>query len=129
MRDARGRRLQRLRSEQVERSFAQTCLTGKGRRTWIRGRWEVGKRYCIQVAARNLGRLMHALCGHGTPRSLQSALRALSGLILTAIAPAGMGRSGLIRLQQTLMATLESLGHGSMRTCVEGLDPSSSTDC
>jgi transposase len=129
VRDARGRRLQRLRSEQVERSFAQTCLTGKARRTWIRGRCEVGKRYCIQVAARNLGRLMHALCGHGTPRSLQSALRALSSLILTAIAAVCSERAGLIRLQQTLMGAFESLGHSPMRLCFEGPAPRSSTDC
>jgi hypothetical protein len=129
VRDARGRRLQRLRCEQVERSFAQTCLTGNGRRTWIRGRWEVAKRYCIQVAARNLGRLMHSLCGHGTPRSLQSALRALSDRILTAIAVACWRCSRLMRLHRTLLETFASFNSGPTRLCFESPDPRSSTDC
>ena len=42
---ARGRRLQRLRSERVERSFAHLCDTGGGRRTWLRGLEKVHKRY------------------------------------------------------------------------------------
>lgn len=72
----RGRRLSRLRSEFVERSFAHTCETGGARRTWLRGRDNVAKRYWIHVAARNLGVMMRTLCGIGTPRSLQGALGA-----------------------------------------------------
>lgn len=70
----RGRRLSRLRSEYVERSFAQTCETGGARRTWLRGRENVAKRYWVHVAARNLGAMMRKLFGIGTPRSLQGAL-------------------------------------------------------
>ena len=73
----RGRRLQRLRSEHLERSFAHLCETGGARRTWIRGLVEVGKRYVIHAAARNLGLIMRKLFGIGTPRSLQGSLAAV----------------------------------------------------
>jgi transposase len=70
---ARGKRLSRLRSELPERSFAHVCVTGGARRTWIRGLEEVGKRYVMAAAARNLGVIMRALYGIGTARSLQGA--------------------------------------------------------
>jgi transposase len=71
MRGQRGKRLQRQRSEQVERSFAHVCETGGGRRALLRGQEKVSKRYLIQVAARNLGLVMRRLFGIGTARSLQ----------------------------------------------------------
>lgn len=74
---ARGRQLQRWRSERVERTFAHICETGGARRSWIRGLLEVTKRYLIQVAGHNLGILMRKLFGIGTPRSLQGSLGAL----------------------------------------------------
>ena len=67
----RSKRLQRLRSELVERSFAHVCETGGGRRTWLRGLVKVRKRYVVQVAAHNLGLLMRKLLGIGKPRRLQ----------------------------------------------------------
>jgi transposase len=67
----RGKRLQRLRSERVERSFAHVCETGGGRRSWLQGVTEISKRYLMQVAAHNLGIVMRKLFGVGTPRSLQ----------------------------------------------------------
>jgi transposase len=69
----RSKRLQRLRSEYVERSFAHVCETGGGRRTWLRGLEKVTKRYLMQVAAHNLGLLMRKLFGMGKPRTLQAA--------------------------------------------------------
>ena len=72
LRRARSRALQRLRSEQVERSFAHVCVTGRMRRTWIRGLVEVGKRYRVQVAAFNLGVILRKLIGAGTPRGLRA---------------------------------------------------------
>ena len=68
---ARSKRLQKKRSELVERSFAHVCETGGGRRTWLRGRTNVSKRYLIQVAAHNLGVVMRSLFGVGKPRVLQ----------------------------------------------------------
>jgi hypothetical protein len=67
----RGKKLQRLRSELTERSFAHVCETGGGRRCWLRGLVNVAKRYVIMVAARNLGLIMRKLFGTGTPRGLQ----------------------------------------------------------
>jgi transposase len=72
-RGERGRRLQRLRSELVERSFAHVCETGGARRTWLRGIDKVRKRYTLAAVAHNLGCLMRALFGMGTPRGLQRA--------------------------------------------------------
>jgi transposase len=71
MRGQRGKRLQRQRSEQVERTFAHVCETGGARRALLRGQEKVSKRYLIQVAARNLGLVMRKLFGMGTARSLQ----------------------------------------------------------
>jgi transposase len=73
VRGERSKRLQRLRSERVERSFAHVCETGGGRRTWLRGQEKVSKRYLIQVAARNLGLLLRKLFGVGTAKTLQGA--------------------------------------------------------
>ncbi len=68
----RGKRLGRLRSEYVERSFAHVCETGGARRSWLHGLAEVTKRYLMYVAGRNLGVIMRALFGVGKPRTLQS---------------------------------------------------------
>jgi hypothetical protein len=69
---AKGKRLQRLRSERVERSFAHICETGGARRSWLRGVEDVTKRYRLAAAAHNLGRIMRLLFGIGKPRVLQS---------------------------------------------------------
>ena len=73
----RSRRMHRLRSERVERSFAHVCRTGGARRTWLRGVENIAKRYLIQVAARNLGTIMRAMFGCGTPRGLQGGVPGL----------------------------------------------------
>jgi transposase len=72
-RGARSKRLQRLRSERVERSFAHVCNTGGARRSWLRGIEKVQKRYLIAVAAHNLGLIMRKVFGIGTPKGLQAA--------------------------------------------------------
>jgi transposase len=71
MRGQKGKRLQRERSEKVERSFAHVCETGGARRCWLRGQEKVTKRYLLQVAARNLGLVLRKLFGVGTAKSLQ----------------------------------------------------------
>lgn len=68
---SKSKRLQKLRSERVERSFAHVCETGGGRRTWLRGLENTAKRYLVQVAGYNLGVLMRKLFGIGKPRGLQ----------------------------------------------------------
>jgi IS5 family transposase len=67
----KSRKLQRLRSERAERSFAHVCETGGARRTWLRGLMDVTKRYLITVAGHNLGRVLRKLFGIGKPRALQ----------------------------------------------------------
>ena len=76
----RGRQLGRLRSEKVERSFAHTCETGGGRRTWLRGVVNVSKSHLMRAAACDLGIIMLALFGVGTPRTLQGGF----GVVLVA---------------------------------------------
>jgi len=63
-----GRDAMRRRGEMVERSFAHVLDRGGMRRTWLRGRENVHKRYLIHVAGFNLGILMRALFGKGTPK-------------------------------------------------------------
>jgi transposase len=63
-----GKEAMRRRAEVVERSFAHTLERGGVRRTWLRGRENVGKRYLIHVAGHNLGLLMRLLIGAGTPK-------------------------------------------------------------
>ena len=71
-RGARSKRLQRLRSERVERTFAHVCETGGARRSWLCGIEKVQKRYLIAVMAHNLGLIMRKAFGIGTPRGLQA---------------------------------------------------------
>ena len=63
-----GKEAMRKRGEIVERSFAHVLERGGMRRTWLRGRENVHKRYLIHVAGYNLGILMRGLFGAGTPR-------------------------------------------------------------
>jgi len=84
----RARRLHRRRRECVERSFAHVCETGGARRTWIRGLVEVGKRYLMQVAARNLGLILRKLFGIGSARGLQGVAAALLWLYIALIGAA-----------------------------------------
>ena len=76
----KSKRLQRLRSERVERSFAHLCETGGARRTWLRGIEKVRKRFLISALARNLGTILRALFGMGTPRGLQEPGQPVPGL-------------------------------------------------
>jgi len=87
----KSKKLQRRRSEVVERTFAHICDTGGARRSWLRGLVNVSKRYLMAAAAHNLGRLMRLLSGIGKPKGLQ-------------------GEGGLAALAQLLMARLTSIG-------------------
>jgi len=82
VRGKRSKELQRRRSERAERSFAHVCETGGARRTWIRGLEEVTKRYLLQVASRNLGVILRALFGVGTPRALQDKAAELAAAMI-----------------------------------------------
>jgi transposase len=80
-----------LRAVLCERAFAHVLDRGGMRRTWLRGRDNVARRYLIHVAAHNLGLLMRILFGAGTPRAA-SDLRFLwmvagDHLLLVLLAP------------------------------------------
>jgi len=76
----------KLRAEIVERSFAHNLDRGGMRRTWLRGRENVHKRYLLHVAGHNLSLLMRKLIGAGTPRE---AVAGGYGALFVLIAPAG----------------------------------------
>ena len=61
----------RRRGELIERSFAHLYDTGGMRRTHLRGHSNILKRLLIHAGAFNLGLLMRAILGVGTPRGLQ----------------------------------------------------------
>ena len=71
VRGARGKRLSRLRSEKVERSFAHCYDTGGMRRAHLRGHNNLMKRLFVQCAGFNLSILMRKVWGVGKPRVLQ----------------------------------------------------------
>jgi hypothetical protein len=56
------------------------------RRTWLRGRENVHKRYLIHVAGYNLSLLMRQLIGAGTPKE---AVAAGYGALFVLVTPAG----------------------------------------
>jgi len=70
-RGSHGKALGRKRANLVERAFAHLLETAGLRRVYLRGFVHVQKRYLAHVLAYNLGVLMRALFGVGTPRSLQ----------------------------------------------------------
>jgi hypothetical protein len=61
----------------VERSFAHLLDRRGMRRAWLRGRENLHKRYLIHVAGFNLGVLMRAQHGQGTPREAAEAVSVL----------------------------------------------------
>jgi transposase len=83
MRSAVGKAAMRKRAEIVERSFAHTLERGGMRRTWLRGRENVHKRYLIHVAGYNLGLLMRHLIGAGTPKEAAARGRAFLVIVRT----------------------------------------------
>ena len=82
MRRARGRGLQRRRSERLERPNAHLYETGAMRRTHLRGHANILKRLFVHVGGFNLGLLMRTLIGVGTPRGLQGRLGAMIEMIV-----------------------------------------------
>ena len=70
----RSKRLQKLRGELCERSFAHCYETGGMRRLYLRGTDNVLKRVLVHVAAFNIGLLLRTLSGWGKPRQPQNRL-------------------------------------------------------
>ncbi len=67
----RNKRLQKLRSELTERSFAHLYETGGMRRVHLRGRKNILKRLLVHGAAFNLSLILRQTMGVGKPRRLQ----------------------------------------------------------
>lgn len=76
-----GKALLKLRAELVERSFHHVLDCGGARRTTLRGRDNICKRYLIQAACANISLLMRQLTGCGTPKQ---ALAASGAMVLAA---------------------------------------------
>jgi hypothetical protein len=104
-RGARSKRLQRKRSERVERSFAHMCDTGGARRSWLRGIEKVQKRYLIAAVARNLGLVLRKLFGIGTPRGLQAA-----GGVVCSVSLVWLHTNGFLRRRGVDGSVADALG-------------------
>jgi hypothetical protein len=76
VREAKGRQLNRWRSERCERTFAHVCETGGGRRAWLRGTLNVHKAHLLRCAAYNLGLLLRKVWGFVKPRNAGTGARA-----------------------------------------------------
>jgi transposase len=73
VRSKTGILLLKRRAEIVERGFYQVLDCGGARRTTLRGRENIRKRYLIQAACANLSLLMRHLTGLGTPKQALAA--------------------------------------------------------
>jgi transposase len=80
VRGDRNKRLQKLRSELTERTFAHMYETGGMRRVHLQGRRNILKRLLVHGAAFNLSLILRQVIGVGKPRRLQ-------GLYLQFFAP------------------------------------------
>ena len=86
VRAERSKRLQKLRGELCERSFAHCYETGALRRLYVRGTDNVRKRVLVQAAAFNIGLLLRNLSGWGKPRQAQGKENAALALVCAALA-------------------------------------------
>ena len=100
----------KLRAEIVERCFAHNLDRGGMRRTWLRGRENVHKRYLLHVAGHNLSLLMRQLIGAGTPRE---AVAGGYGGIFVLLTPTGamlVARRGLAKRPDGFRRRIPHLG-------------------
>ena len=74
VRGDRNKRLQKLRSELTERSFAHMYETGGMRRVHLRGRDNILKRLLVHGAGFNLSLIVRKIMGVGKPRRLQGLI-------------------------------------------------------
>jgi transposase len=82
----RSKRLQKLRGELCERSFAHCYETGAMRRMYVRGIANVLKRVLVQAAAFNIGLLLRKLGGWGKPRQAPGRLSCSQALLFAFLA-------------------------------------------
>jgi transposase len=124
-----GRRLMRRRGELIERSFAHLYDTGGMRRTHLRGHPNILKRLRIHAGGFNLGLLLRALLGAGTPRGLQDfggrAVAAVLDLILIVREPLTVKVvtwcSVSASHHSNCLSSPSSFGDTEIATCAHGL--------
>ena len=87
----RGKRLQKMRSELTERSFAHLYGTGAMRRVHLRGRDNILKRLLVHASAFNLSLILRKFLGAGTPRQLANCAEALRSATQTLISALQIG--------------------------------------
>jgi hypothetical protein len=92
------------------------------RRTWLRGRENVHKRYLIHVAGHNLGLLMRLLIGAGTPKEASARGK---GLFLLVLLPDG----SILVLVAAIGRDHAVLGAIIVATRSDRRNPTSSTGC
>jgi transposase len=85
VRGNRGQRLQKVRSELTERSFAHLYDTGGMRRLYLRGRDNILKRLLVHAAAFNISLILRRQLGVGKPRALQGLSSDLFALYFRAL--------------------------------------------
>ncbi|MGH7472084.1 MAG: transposase [Longimicrobiales bacterium] len=81
VRSRSGKALLARRGELLERSFQHVLDAGGARRTTLRGRENIRKRYLLQAMAANLSLLLRTLTGIGTPKQALAAAEQLQRLI------------------------------------------------
>jgi transposase len=124
IRGRRGRRLMRRRGERIERSFAHLYETGGMRRTHLRGHQNILKRLLIHAGGFNLGLLLRAILGVGTPRGLEG--RAVV-VIATLLVLAGAARRRLVAIRLPYSLPVVLWDRVRLRTFI--LDLSITTTC
>src|SRR5215472_6394087 len=87
VRGDRNKRLQKLRSELTERSFAHLYETGGMRRVHLQGRKNILKRLLVHGAAFNLSLILRKIMGVGKPRMLQGLCLQLFAFLWRTFAP------------------------------------------
>jgi hypothetical protein len=86
VRGDRNKRLQKLRSELTERTFAHLYETGGMRRVHLQGRKNILKRLLVHGVAFNLSLILRKMIGVGKPRRLQGLCLQLFTLLENAFA-------------------------------------------
>jgi transposase len=108
VRGERNKRLQKLRSELTERTFAHMYETGGMRRVHLKGNSNILKRLMIHGAAFNLSLILRETLGVGKPRQLQGLKTASSSAFLPAEHSLTAIQSAAVALASTLRRKVTS---------------------
>ena len=121
VRGDRNKRLQKLRSELTERSFAHLYETGGMRRVHLRGQNNILKRLLLHGAAFNLSLVLRTILGVGKPRSLQGLIlqpftlfTRVAGRFCESSREPGQGRDNFA-LQSSMTGANIALNFGGIR--------------